>query len=136
MRKVNARQGLKSGRPPEIKFIDDPEDEYINFNDTNYTVILNQGSDLYVKRKQRILDLLKEPCLVMASLDYELKKSVLKNCLYTVFETELYGGDISWEEKREKWRPSRLESNWNNHTENEILSQVRKENRREKKRIA
>jgi len=131
--RINARAGLRNCRVPKITVIDEQEEEYINFNADHYTIILNIGSALYQKRRSRVLDILNEPCLVFNSLDFELKRQIIASTLYTIFETSTYSEDLSWEEKKEKWRPEVLESNWNRHNEGGVLKQIRAEQRKEKK---
>jgi len=131
--KINSTVKLRNYAQPAHALIDDESGSLIEFHLKEYKMILNIGSPVYQKRKQRILDLLDEPCLVNSKLEHQLNRMILTNAIYTIFESNQNYADESLENRKEKWQPQNLESNWNISTERSILKIIKKENSNMKK---
>jgi len=74
-----------------------------------------------------------ESCLVQSVLEYQLKRKMVVNSIYTIFETNDNYANLSLDERRNKWKSENLESNWNDSTEKEVLRIVKRKNSEQKK---
>ena len=132
-KKINSSASLRNYKSPQIKEVKDPTAPLIEFHFREYALVLNLASPIYEKRKQRILDQMGESCLVHSILEYQLKRKMVVNAIYTIFETSDNYADLSLDERRNKWQSENLESNWNDSTEKEILRIVKRKNSEQKK---
>tara|TARA_R110000796_G_scaffold251292_1_gene382329 strand:+ start:153 stop:1910 length:1758 start_codon:yes stop_codon:yes gene_type:complete len=131
--KINSTTNLRNCVPPKHALIDDESASLIEFHLREYKVVLNTASTTYKKRRQRILDLLDEPCLVISALEFQLNRMLITNAIYTIFESNQNYADMSLQDRKERWQPQNLESNWNISTEKAILKIIKKENSNMKK---
>ena len=132
-KKINSSANLRNYKSPQIKEVSDTSAPLIEFHFREYALILNTASPIYQKRKKRVLDQLGESCLVHSILEYQLKRKLMVNSIYTIFETNDNYADLSLDERKNKWKPENLESNWNDSTEKEVLKIIKRKNSEQKK---
>tara|TARA_Y100001938_G_scaffold145197_1_gene221357 strand:- start:97 stop:1851 length:1755 start_codon:yes stop_codon:yes gene_type:complete len=133
MKKINSATNLRNYKPIPHREIADENAPLIEFHYRDYVLLLNTGSSVYQNRRKRILNQLGESCLVNATLEFQIKRKMVVNAIYTIFETSSNYADSTLEERKEKWLPQNLEANWNDSTEKEILKIIKRKNDERKK---
>jgi hypothetical protein len=133
VQKATAISNLSNFKIPEVVETNENDAELVEFFLNEYMIVIGTNTELYCKRRERILNRLGEPCLVDDVLDFELKLAILKNSVYRIFEINSSFLSLSIQQKSEKWKSEFLSANWSHTDEDHILKIIRRKNKEMKK---
>ncbi len=122
---------LKTMRPPDITFLDEPNAPLVELhcNGSQFELCVNIGSSVFAHRLEKTEKAFGSPCLVRDYIKHLVKQEISAAAVLRVFDIYVSHSNLSLEEKKTFWEPKCLESCWSRQTESEILKKAKSKNK-------